>query len=128
MRLGLEDWYALGAELARMTNDLNDPASLRNAVRDEAEELRDKWRDDARVKAGAHGKHYPASITYSTRTVGPLHVEAEVGPDASKPQGGMSFEFGSKNQPPHLSGQKAAQGLEDRLEKRMNDWLDGVGL
>ena len=128
MKLDLTDWYALGAELARMTNDLNDPASLRSAVKDEAEQVKKAWVEDARVKSGKHGKHYPNSITMETRTVGPLHVEAEVGPDASKPQGGMSFEFGSKNQPPHLSGQKAAQGLEDRLERRMNDWLDGVGL
>ena len=37
MKLDLTDWYALGVELARMTDDLSDPASLRSAVRDEAE-------------------------------------------------------------------------------------------
>jgi len=128
VRVDDSEWVRLGAQLAQMTSDLNDPASLRSAVTDEAQALRDTWREDARVKAGKHGKHYPNAITYSTRVLGPLHVEAEVGPDASKPQGGMSFEFGSKNQRPHLSGQKASQGLEDRLVDRMNDWLDGVGL
>lgn len=128
MKLDLTDWYALGVELARITDDLSDPSSLRSAVKDEAEQVKKAWVDDARVKSGKHGKHYPNSITMETRTVGPMHVEAEVGPDASKKQGGMSFEFGSRNQPPHLSGQKAAQGLEESLLARMNDWLDGVGL
>ena len=128
MKLDLTDWYALGVELARMTDDLSDPASLRSAVRDEAEKVKKAWVEDARVKSGKHGKHYPKSIGYESRTVGPMHVEAEIGPDASMPQGGMSFEFGSRNQPPHLSGQKAAQGLEESLLARMNDWLDGVGL
>ena len=128
MRLDLSEWEALGVELARVTDDLSDPASLRSAVTAEAEQVKREWVEDATVKSGRHGKHYPKSITFETRSVGPLHVEAEVGPDASMKQGGMSFEFGSRNQPPHLSGQKAAQGLEDRLEKRMNDWMDGVGL
>lgn len=128
MRVDDSEWVRLGAQLAQMTADLNDPASLRSAVTAEAEELRNTWRDDAREKAGIHGKHYPASITFSTRSVGVLHVEAEIGPDEARKQGGMSFEFGSRNQKPHLSGQIAAQGLEDRLVDRMNDWLDGVGL
>ena len=128
MRLNTSEWEALGVELARITNDLKDDGSLRSAVKDEAEQVKRVWVEDARAKSGRHGKHYPNSITLESRTLGVLHVEAEVGPDPSKPQGGMSFEFGSRNQPPHLSGQKAAQGLEDRLERRMNDWLDGVGL
>ena len=128
MNVDVSDWVALGQQLAKMTNDINDPGSLRSTLREEMDKTRDVWREDARVKARKHGKHYPASITYSTRTVGVLHVEAELGPDADKPQGGMSFELGSRKQKPHLSGQKAAQGLEDRLEQRMNDWLDGVGL
>lgn len=128
MKIDVSDWYALGVELARLTNDINDPASLRSAVRDEAEAIKATWVADATVKSGRHGKHYPKSIGFSTRTVGPLAVEAEVGPDASKPQGGMSFEFGSRNQPPHLSGQKAAAEAEGRIVSRMNDWLDGVGL
>ena len=124
----MSEWERLGVQLAQMTNDINDPGSLRSVIREEAQEIQRTWRDDARVKAGKHGKHYPNSITFETRATGVLAVEAVVGPDPSRPQGGMSFEFGSKNQPPHLSGQKAAQEAEDRLEQRMNDWLDGVGL
>ena len=45
----------------------------------------------------AHLKHYPKSMSYDM--VGPL--EAEIGPDASKPQGGMSgVEYGSVHTKP----------------------------
>jgi hypothetical protein len=128
VKIDASELIALGAQLAQLTNDIKDPSSLRSAIREEAKAIQRTWRDDARVKAGAHGKHYPNSITFETRTEGVLHVVAEVGPDPSKKQGGMSFEFGSRNQPPHLSGQKAAQESEGRLVGRMNDWLDGVGL
>ena len=128
MKLDLEDWYALGVELARMTNDINDPASLRSAVSEEGRAIRDSWREHATATSGAHGKHYPSSITYETKTVGPLVVQSVVGPESERPQGGMSFEFGSRNQPPHLSGQRAASEAEGRIEDRMIEWLDGVGL
>ncbi len=58
----------------------------------------------ARESAGAHGKHYHKA--FSIEAITPL--EWEYGPDAAKPQGGMSFEFGSRNQPPHLDLNKSA--------------------
>ena len=128
MNLDVSEWVALGQQLARITNDVNDPKSLRSAMHEEAKAIRHTWREDARAKAGTHGKHYPASITYETKSTGPLAVQAVIGPDPSKKQGGMNFEFGTRQSAPHLSGQKAAQEAEGRLEQRMNDWLDGVGL
>jgi hypothetical protein len=32
----------------------------------------------------------------------------EYGPDIARPQGGMSFEYGSRNQPPHLDLARSA--------------------
>lgn len=58
----------------------------------------------ARESAGAHGKHYHKAFT--VERIAPLTVE--YGPDAAMPQGGMSFEFGSRNQPPHLDLAKSA--------------------
>jgi hypothetical protein len=58
----------------------------------------------ARESAGAHGKHYHKAIT--AEAIGPL--EWEYGPDAGYPQGGMSFEYGSRNQPPHLDLARSA--------------------
>lgn len=68
-------------------------------ARENANYGRDLAKADARPKAGAHGKHYPKSIT--SEMISPLVWE--YGPDSAMPQGGMSFEFGSRNQRGHLS-------------------------
>jgi len=62
-------------------------------------------KDNAKRSAGTHGKHYHRAFTSEMRP--PYHsgvsstYSGEYGPDASKRQGGMSFEGGSRNQPPH---------------------------
>lgn len=85
-------------------------------VKHSSEELRDTWRDTARVTAGRHGKLYPRSITYETR-MSAGSILGEVGPDSSKPQGGMGrgFEYGSVHQPPHLDGTKATDAIEPKF-------------
>lgn len=69
-------------------------------------------RDNAKRSAGSHGKHYPRSITSEMNGVvefgGTAGISGEYGPDISKRQGGMSFEFGSRNQPPHLDLARSA--------------------
>lgn len=69
-------------------------------------------RDFAKRSAGAHGKHYPNAITremHSSLFGGAgATIEGEYGPDPALPQGGMSFEFGSRNQPPHLDLARSA--------------------
>lgn len=108
----------------RVSNTLDDLASdLRKiavtARRDMAETVRDgiragatEARTLARRSAGAHGKHYHKAITTEMK---PLQgfgdvgiVSGEYGPDISEPQGGMSFERGSRNQPPHNDLAKSA--------------------
>lgn len=69
-------------------------------------------RDFAQRSAGAHGKHYPRSITremHSSLFGGAgSTISGEYGPDPGLPQGGMSFEYGSRNQPPHLDLNRSA--------------------
>lgn len=79
-------------------------AGMARIVRDNADLGRDLARALARESAGAHGKHYHRAIT--SEGTGPL--QAEFGPDSSRPQGGMSFERGSRNQPPHNDLAQAA--------------------
>lgn len=79
-------------------------ADMARAVRRNAEQGNRTAKANARRTAGSHGKHYPNSFTAESIT--PLTWE--YGPDASRPQGGMSFEFGSRNQPPHLDLAKSA--------------------
>jgi hypothetical protein len=73
----------------------------------------------ARQSAGKHGKHYPNA--FSVERTGVLSYE--YGPDSSMPQGGMSFEYGSRNQPPHLDLAKSADIIADKFGP---DVLDAV--
>ncbi len=74
------------------------------ALAEGADTLNNRWRSIARVTAGAHGPHYPNAIT--NERIGLLAYV--IGPESARPQGGMSFEYGSRNQPPHLDGNRAA--------------------
>ncbi len=57
----------------------------------------------AKESAGTHGKHY--ARRFEAEPVTPLSWE--YGP-TGRPQGEMSFESGSRNQPPHLDLAKSA--------------------
>lgn len=91
-----------------------------------AENLRDKWRSNARTTARRHGKHYPRSITASPTSAGIGDVSWEVGPESALPQGGMGagFEYGGPNQPPHLDGDRAARVIEPLFLKAVEDMID----
>ena len=90
-------------------------------VRDVARDGNKVGRSNARRSSGAHGKHYPKA--FSAERITPLSWEW--GPDAAKPQGGMSFEHGSRNQPPHHDIARAADihGAHD-LAARLDRVLD----
>lgn len=108
----------------RVTHDIddlaNDMASIaRGARKDMVDVVREGIRvgasvarDNAKRTAGAHGKHYPKSITSEMHGIvsfgGAAGISGEYGPDSAKPQGGMSFERGSRNQPPHLDLARSA--------------------
>lgn len=100
----------------RVTNHLDDltrdmaaipPAAAKRMVgivRDGANAGAQIARDFARESAGKHGKHYPRSITAETRK----GYSAVYGPVSGRKQADMSFEWGSRNQPPHLDLNKSA--------------------
>lgn len=123
----------------KVTNHLDDltrdmaaigPAASRRlvtAVRDNANEGARLARTFARETAGAHGKHYPRSITVdSTGKVAGSTYSAEYGPDPARKQGGMSFEWGSRNQPPHLDLNKSADIVGPQLESDVRAVLNDL--
>lgn len=73
----------------------------------------------ARESAGDHGKHYPRSIT--SESSGLLGLSWVYGPDSALPQGGMSFEYGSRNQPPHLDLNRSADLIGPELGRKIMD-------
>lgn len=65
----------------------------------------------AKTSAGAHGKHYHRAFSAEMHRGFGLFgnvISGEYGPDVNKPQGGMSFEGGSRNQKPHRDLAKSA--------------------
>lgn len=111
-------------ELARKMEDAAAETipAVRPAIQQGADLTKRAWQENARATSGAHGKHYPNSITYDTRVLAGS-VVGEVGPDSSRPQGGMGrgFEFGSVNQPPHLDGLKAIEGTTGKVESLLDE-------
>lgn len=122
---GPSEFDALARDLT--VAGLKSVPAVRGAIQAGAGLVKNAWTANARITAGKHGKHYPNSITYETRITS-NGAEGEVGPDASRPQGGMGrgFEFGSKNQPPHLDGVKATEKLTPVLEKLLDDAISKV--
>lgn len=80
--------------------------------------------------AGAHGKHYPGSITWDRATsfggFGGGEIKAEYGPESSRPQGGMSFEEGSRNQPPHHDLATSLDIIRPAFHRDTEHMLDGL--
>lgn len=76
----------------------------------------------AKESAGSHGKLY--HLAWSPEMTGPL--QGEYGPDAAMPQGGMSFERGSRNSPPHLDAARSADIAAPKFAKDAGDMLDGL--
>lgn len=122
----------MGVRIVHNLRDLQD--DLETIAREfkprAAREVRGVARDGNRVakrfarrSAGAHGTHYHRA--FSTEAHNPLRWEW--GPDSTRPQGGMSFERGSRNQPPHHDIAKAADihGAAD-LQRRVGGVLDGL--
>ena len=120
-----EDISVLAAELKAASRNV--ARGLYDAYKEGGEIFAEEWRSNARVTSGAHGKHYPASITSET-LVG-LGIIVDTGPETARRQGGMGpgFELGSRNQPPHLDGAKAAMWVAPRIE-RLADAAIGFAL
>ena len=106
---------ALAVDLGKLSAPTH--RAVRGVFAEGATDLVSQWRANATETAGEHGRLYPRSISSEEKFS--TSILFEVGPDPSKPQGGMSFEFGSVNQPPHLDGQRAADEVVPRLARRV---------
>ncbi|MFT3871066.1 MAG: hypothetical protein QM714_00235 [Nocardioides sp.] len=111
--------YALASDLAQIGAE-SVPA-MRGVIDDAGQALAKEWQSNARATSGAHGVHYPDSIS-AELVFGMTNIAVDVGPEAALPQGSMGrgFEYGSINSPPHLDGLRALDGMQGRVE-RMTD-------
>lgn len=111
--------YKLGADLSRV--GFKTVPAVRGVMSDAGDAFAREWRSNAAETSGEHGKHYPSSIT-AELAFSVSSISVDVGPESSRPQGGMGrgFEFGSVNQPPHLDGLRALDGMQGRLDRMLD--------
>lgn len=114
------------SEVYRLAGDLSMVGAravpaLRGVMAQAGEGLAREWAANARETSGTHGRHYPNSID-SELVFDVGGVSVDVGPNRSKKQGSMGrgFEFGSRNQPPHLDGLRALDGFQRRAERMVD--------
>jgi hypothetical protein len=107
----------LAAEFAESVAAIR--VGLRDVFYQTADETKKGWQDNIRAVAPRHLPHAPKSITFETHLTG-SSVTAEVGPEEGRTQANLVLgdELGSRNQAPHLSGQRAAEPAGKNLERR----------
>lgn len=99
----------LAADLRTIT--MRAPLRISRTMSEEARLGNELAKEFAKKSAGKHGKLYHRA--FSAERLG-IYTYT-YGPDASMPQGGMSFERGSRNQPPHLDLARSADIVGPRL-------------
>lgn len=77
-------------------------------------------RENVRRDAPIYGVHYDDSITAEKRG----SLSWEYGPDPALPQGGMSFEYGSRNQKPHLDLARSADRITPVMARDVRQLVD----
>lgn len=122
MSVGASEFFDLAADIEKEAVDV--APVLRTVIQVGMAEMKDAWKQAARESSGVHGKWYPESITYETRILA-TEIYGEVGPDSGKLQGSMGrgFEYGSRNQPPHLDGLRTIETAAPALEARFSTAL-----
>lgn len=124
VRGGVDD---LIADMARIRAEA--PLVLNGVVRDGVRAGTELAKNFAKRSAGKHGKRYPTAITPQMHRPRPslfggMFYGGEYGPDSSRPQGGMSFEYGSRNQKPHLDLNRSADIIGPQFPREVGDAID----
>lgn len=101
------------------------PAKFRGVVREGVKTGNQVAKDLARQSEGSHGKYYHRAFTWEMSSgfsgFGSDIYSGVYGPDAAFPQGGMSFEWGSRNQKPHLDLNKSADLIGPSFAQEVRD-------
>ena len=101
----------------------------RNVVREGVKAGNVLARENAQRSAGEHGKWYPkamtAEMTASLFGAAGL-ISGEYGPERGRMQGEMSFEFGSRNQKPHLDLARSADVISGSFAQEIRHMLDDL--
>lgn len=125
VRGGVSD---LRDDLVRISKEA--PVALRGVIVEGIRVGNSVAKDNARRTAGRHGKHYPNAFSTEMHKTfsgfGSNIYSGEYGPVIGRPQGDMSFEWGSRNQAPHLDLNKSADLIGPSMPGEVRRALDEV--
>lgn len=116
---GIGDLYRDLSNIAAQTRPV-----MRGVVQDGIRVGNGIAKANAKSSAGKHGKHYHKAFTSEMHSGFGLFgntISGEYGPDASRMQGGMSFEYGSRNQKPHLDLARSADVIGPSFIRSVDD-------
>ncbi|MCW2758062.1 MAG: hypothetical protein JWO46_1808 [Nocardioidaceae bacterium] len=116
----MTDLDELAIDLKRVGREVG--KALNKAAGDLARDGNRDGKAFARESAGSHGHLYPRA--WKVEKLG--SADFVFGPDPSMPQGDMNFETGSRNQKPHLDGQRAGDLVESRAERAVSAAVDPI--
>lgn len=120
INIDASDIYDLAADYGRIPNRATQ--GVRGAVEQTAKRGNTLAQGFARSSAGEHGKWYHRA--FSAESAGLLSWR--YGPRVGPRQGGMSFEFGSRNQPPHLDLARSADIIGPELQRSVGQAIGDV--
>ncbi|GAA2566214.1 hypothetical protein GCM10010435_44240 [Winogradskya consettensis] len=108
MHISLDGLDAMAHDLDQAGDRVAD--ELYPVAKKAAQNIKTGWRKRAKRSAGKHGKLYYLAIDYDIARLGD-RIDAEIGPQSAKPQGGMGrgFEYGSVHTAPKPDGQAAVE-------------------
>lgn len=111
---------ALGRRLEDLGPELAD--EIAKATRDAGDEHARLWKAHAKRTSGRHGALYPRTIR-NRFTSGADWAQSETGSSSPAARG---YEFGSRNQPPHLDSAKTYPIADQHWQKACDDALERV--
>jgi hypothetical protein len=101
---------------------------VRAALREGGKAGNQLAKDSAVATARRHGVHYPKSFRVDPvvpSLFGGIGASVEYGPVSGMPQGGMEFEEGSRNQPPHRDLAKSSPSAIGLVAQEIRRSMDG---
>lgn len=112
------------ADLAKIAGTAN--VGMRAVIAKGAQNIKDEAA--ATISGHRHIPHYPRSISYDVRTLGPFSYDAEIGPDKERTQGALGniLEYGTSKNPPHPHLGPALEHEGPRLEAAVLAMVAGL--
>lgn len=118
------------SEIYQLASDLSDVGpkavpALRRGMEQAGRDFAFSWASDAARTHDAHAKYFSGSIDFDL-IPSITSIMVDVGPNNARKQGflGRILEFGGEHSPAYMTGAKALERQEGRVERAITNALD----